>query len=73
MKITRDNEDNYKFSIGDMVHKPKGSNWHGTVVGYYSTNFTPEGYCVESFFEKSSVQIYPASALEEWHVGEIFK
>lgn len=33
------------------------------MVGFYSTNLTPEGYAVESSTEKGSVQIYPASAL----------
>jgi len=53
-----------KFKIGDKVCKTKGSQWHGTVVGTYSTELTPEGYCVESSTETGSVQIYPSSALE---------
>lgn len=53
-----------KFKIGDKVQKIKGSQWHGTIVGTYSTELTPEGYAVESFTEKGSVQIYPAAALE---------
>lgn len=53
-----------KFKLGDPVKKVRGSQWHGHVVGTYSTTLTPEGYCVESFTEKGSVQIYPASALE---------
>ena len=52
------------FALGDTVRKTKGSQWHGTVVGTYSTTLTPEGYAVESSTEKGSVQIYPASALE---------
>jgi len=55
-----------KFKPGDKVRKIKGSQWHGTVVGTYYTELTPEGYCVESDFEKGSVQLYPAAALEEW-------
>ena len=55
-----------KFKIGDKVRKVSGSQWHGTVVGTYSTELTPEGYAVESFTEKGSVQIYPAKALELW-------
>lgn len=55
-----------KFKLGDEVRKSKGSMWRGKVVGTYSTKLTPEGYCVESAFEKGSVQIYPASALEKW-------
>lgn len=53
-----------KFKLGDWVYKPKGSNWTGRVVGWYSTDLTPEGYCVESSRERGSVQIYPAAALE---------
>jgi hypothetical protein len=53
-----------KFRIGDKVRKIKGSQWHGYVVGTYSTELTPEGYAVESSTERGSVQIYPASALE---------
>ena len=53
-----------KFSLGDPVRKVRGSCWSGRVVGFYSTDLTPEGYAVESFTEKGSVQIYPASALE---------
>lgn len=53
-----------KFKFGDIVCKSKGSQWHGKVVGFYSTALTPEGYAVESMYETGSVQIYPASALE---------
>jgi hypothetical protein len=52
-----------KFSLGDRVQKDRGSSWHGQVVGWYRTSFTPEGYCVESDREPGSVQIYPAVAL----------
>lgn len=58
-----------KFKIGDLVKKIKGSQWRGKVVGTYSTDLTPEGYCVESIFEKGSVQIYPAAALEIWMIN----
>lgn len=54
-----------KFVIGDHVWKVKGSQWQGKVVGTYSTELTPEGFCVESDFHKGSVQLYPASALEK--------
>ncbi|MAU19188.1 MAG: hypothetical protein CMH13_01485 [Martelella sp.] len=53
-----------KFLRGDPVRKRAGSSWHGIIVGEYSTDLTSEGYCVESLFEKGSVQIYPAAALE---------
>lgn len=59
-----------KFQIGDLVKKSKGSQWHGQIVGTYSTELTPEGYCVESSTEKGSVQIYPAAALEVWEGEE---
>lgn len=52
--------------LGTMVKKTKGSNWHGKVVGFYSTELTPRGYCVESYYEKGSVQLYPEAALELW-------
>jgi len=52
------------FGMGDNVRKVRGSQWHGRVVGWYSTELTPEGYAVESDRERGSVQIYPASALE---------
>jgi dihydrofolate reductase (trimethoprim resistance protein) len=53
-----------KFKLGDCVRKTKGSDWEGCVVGTYSTSLTPEGYCVESFAHRGSVQIYPSAALE---------
>lgn len=52
------------FKLGDRVKKIKGSQWHGHIVGWYRTELTPEGYAVESMYEKGSVQIYPAAALE---------
>ncbi|QIG72952.1 dihydrofolate reductase protein [Rhizobium phage RHph_N3_2] len=51
------------FNRGDMVRKKSGSSWNGRVVGFYSTELTPVGYCVESRRERGSVQIYPESAL----------
>ena len=53
-----------KFKRGDRVRKKRGSEWRGRIVGVYSTELTPEGYCVESEAHKGSVQIYPATALE---------
>lgn len=52
-----------KFIIGDRVTKTSGSSWTGRVVGFYSTELTPIGYCVESETETGSVQIYPERAL----------
>ena len=56
----------HTFKLGDTVKKVSGSQWHGTVVGTYTTELTPEGYAVESWTEKGSVQIYPVRALELW-------
>ncbi|MBX6715034.1 DfrB family trimethoprim-resistant dihydrofolate reductase [Pseudomonas aeruginosa] len=53
-----------KFRMGDIVKKSTGSEWEGRVVGWYSTEQTPEGYAVESSAHRNSVQIYPAKALE---------
>lgn len=54
------------YKLGDTVRKRSGSQWHGTIVGTYSTSLTPEGYAVESATESGSVQIYPVAALESW-------
>lgn len=53
-----------KFKLYQRVRKKSGSEWQGYVVGWYSTELTPEGYAVESETHKGSVQIYPAAALE---------
>lgn len=55
-----------KFALGDLVRKTRGSQWHGHIVGFYSTELTPIGYAVESMTERGSVQIYPESALEKF-------
>jgi Lar family restriction alleviation protein len=52
-----------KFALRDRVSKKSGSSWNGHVVGFYSTELTPIGYCVESEREPGSVQIYPEAAL----------
>ncbi len=52
------------MNIGDEVKKKSGSEWQGYVCGYYSTNLTPSGVCVESKDHLGSVQIYPMKALE---------
>lgn len=59
----RDRKEMSKFKLGDYVHKVNGSDWSGLIVGTYSTELTPEGYCVESDSHWGSVQIYPAKAL----------
>lgn len=57
-------QNNLTFSLGDYVAKTSGSEWVGTVAGFYSTELTPEGYAIESSAHKGSVQIYPAKALK---------
>lgn len=52
------------FVLGDRVRKKSGAAWQGRVVGWYSTQLTPEGYAVESEAHPGSVQIYPVAALE---------
>jgi len=52
------------FGLGDRVRKKSGAAWQGLVVGWYSTQLTPEGYAVESEAHPGSVQIYPVAALE---------
>jgi len=49
---------------GTIVRKKSGSWWEGRVVGRYSTEQTPDGYCVQLDRPNGPVQIYPASALE---------
>lgn len=53
------------LKIKDHVKKISGSEWHGTIVGFYSTHLTPIGFAVESNREKGSVQIYPEAALRK--------
>lgn len=57
-------EENSAFAIGDLVRKKSGSWWEGRVVGFYSTEQTPDGVCVQLDKPMGPVQIYPASALE---------
>jgi hypothetical protein len=52
------------MKLGDRVRKIKGASWQGIIVGTYSTELTPVGYCVESEREKGSVQLYSEQALE---------
>ena len=63
MVVPKQDKPERLYKIGDRVEKIKGSEWHGTVVGFYSTALTPIGYAVESDREKGSVQIYPQKAL----------
>jgi len=66
MTISLNTCDRAKFRMGQQVRKIKGAQWHGRIVGWYSTELTKEGYAVESDTEKGSVQIYPAEALEAY-------
>lgn len=61
---------NTKFKIRERVRKIRGSSWQGRICGFYSTDLTAIGYCVESEREPGSVQIYPESALEPVEKGE---
>lgn len=51
------------FQLGDMVRKRSGSWWEGRVVGFYSTEQTLDGVCVQMDKPMGPVQIYPASTL----------
>lgn len=64
LQEARDKPAGAKYSRGDRVRKIKGSSWQGHVVGFYSTDLTQIGYCVESEREHGSVQLYPEAALE---------
>lgn len=57
--------ESWKFHYGQRVRKHSGSWWEGTVVGFYSTDQTPRGYCVQlDSVTAGPVQIYPEQALE---------
>jgi hypothetical protein len=58
----------WKFSLRERVTKTKGSSWTGLIVGFYRTELTPRGYCVESENEPGSVQIYPEAALRNANI-----
>jgi dihydrofolate reductase (trimethoprim resistance protein) len=55
--------ENFTYELGTILKKKSGSEWIGKVVGFYSTEQTPEGYCLESIYHKNTVQIYPVQAL----------
>ena len=54
----------FKFKMGDVVTKIRGSKWTGPVVGFYTGSMTECGYNVESKYEKGSIQCWPEAALE---------
>lgn len=54
-----------RWVLGTRVRKKSGSWWEGTIVGTYSTEQTPIGYCVQlDNVPNGPVQIYPETALE---------
>lgn len=55
----------FTWGMGQYLEKISGSSWKGYVRGFYSTDLTPEGYCIESATETGSVQLYPKRALKE--------
>lgn len=61
----------FTYDIGARLTKKSGSSWTGHVVGFYSTELTPEGYAIESENEPGSVQIYPLKALVEMSTEDI--
>ena len=56
----------FLWGFGANLRKKSGSEWFGKVVGFYSTELTPEGYAIESAVHRGSTQIYPVNALEEY-------
>ena len=57
--------DHFKFRLKDLVKRKKGS-WHGIIVGWYSSEHTPEGYNVMSLAEYGCVHVEPERTLEPW-------
>lgn len=57
-------DQSWQFAIGDKVYKPKGAWWEGFIVGTYSTEQTPRGYCVQLNVPYGPIQIYPEAALK---------
>lgn len=58
------NTSTWKFQLGDPVKKISGSDWEGKVCGFYTTEQTEHGYCIESKYHKNTWQGYPEKALE---------
>ncbi len=54
----------FKWGVGTAVRKKSGSWWEGKIVGFYSTEQTPFGYCIQLDKPFGPVQIYPETALE---------
>jgi hypothetical protein len=60
-----------QFALGDRVYKKSGSQWSGTICGFYSTEQTAIGYAVESDAHKGSVQIWPEAALQLHTIADL--
>ena len=58
------NTQHFTYKLGDQVRKKAGSEWYGKIVGFYTTDQTPDGYCIESGAHKNTVQLYPLAAIE---------
>lgn len=54
-----------KFPLGCEVRKASGPEWHGKVVGYYASTFTPEGLVIECTVEgaRGQVHVEPAKRM----------
>ncbi len=54
------------FPLGCAVRKKSGPEWHGKVVGYYSSSFTHEGLVIECTAEgaRGQVHVEPAKRME---------
>lgn len=58
-----------RFPLGTPVRKISGPQWHGKVVGYYSSSFTAEGLVIECTAEGALGQVHvePAKRMEICH------
>lgn len=63
-RVSKPSTEYRMFGHWQRVRKIKGSSWQGPIVGFYSTQLTPSGYCVMSEREYGNVQVYPEAALE---------
>lgn len=54
-----------EFPLGCLVDKISGPEWLGTVVGYYSSSFTPQGLVIEchAIGAKGQVHVEPAKRM----------
>jgi hypothetical protein len=55
-----------RFPLGANVRKVSGPQWHGKIVGYYSSSFTPEGLVIECTADGALGQVHvePAKRME---------